>query len=250
MTLTFKLTEGMKVGDLKELVDPTLSIDQFESKIDPDAIVVAFVTLCTIDNVAQDLSEFIETGKNGVLDTEVSPGPNENNHYVLFVEFPRDESFPENLIEVLKSMQSLTLIKDWYYTFFGGDKTKRELTMDNLKNDIRLKKEEPNDETEAIHENMDFFKNSMLDDVTFTTDNLVYLRKNYLVEVKQSIAFGNPNMILNALNLKNVPIQLDDNSLRECRNLRRMLGENWDVTKLNDYYVLANSEDDRVMVLK
>ena len=248
--MTFKLNEGLKVGDLRDLVDPVLSIDEFESKIDPDAIVVALVTLSTIDNVAQDLSEFIETGKNDVLDTDVSPGPNENGNYVLFVEFPRDEKFPENLIEVLKSLHSLTLNDQWKYTFLGGNGTKRDLTMDNLRNDINLEDEDHREEAEPINENMDFFRNSILDNVKFTADNLICLQKNNLIEVKQNIAFGNPTMILNALNLHHVPMQLDDTSLRECRNLRHMLGENWDVTKLNGYFVLANSDDNRIMVIK
>lgn len=245
----FKLNEGLKVGDLKDLVSPILSIDEFESKIDPDAIVVAFITLSSIETPAEDLSEFIETGKNEVLDTDVSPGPNSDGHYVLFVEFERSLNFPQSLMEVVDSLYSLTLNKFWKYVYFGGTE-KRDLTMKNLQSDIRLEKQDRDVTPENIKESINFFKNSMLDDVKVTVDNLICLQKNNILQVKEGIAFGDPAMILTALNLQHVAIQLDAESLRECRNLRQMLGENWDVTKLNGHFVLSNSEDSRVMVIK
>lgn len=250
MTLDFKLVEGLKVGDLKDLVHPVLSIDRYESKIDSDAVVVAFKTLSTMTGPADDLSKFIETGKNEVLDTEVSPGPDNSGNYLLFVEFSRNEQFVINLNRVLDSLHSLTLVKDWKYTYFGGDEKEKELTMKNLKKDIRLEKQTRDVTPAKIKESVAFFTNSDLDDVRFTTDDVVCFQKNNIMEVKQSVAFGDPTLVLTALNLNLAPIQLDDQSLRECRNLRHILGENWDVTKLGDHFVLANSGDERVMVIK
>lgn len=249
MTSHFKLKEGLKVGDLKELIDPILSIDEYVSKIDEDAIVVAFKIPSTVTGPADDLSEFIETGKNEVLDTEVSAGPDEDGHYLLFVEFPRNEKFVDNLKRVLDSLHSLSLVEEWKYTYFGGDK-KKEFTMENIKDDIRLEKKSRDVTPTDIKESVDFFTYSELDDVRFTADNMICFQKNNIVEVKQRVGFGDPTMILTALNLNLSPIQLDDQSLRECRNLRQILGENWEVTKISDHFVLANSDDERVMVIK
>lgn len=248
-TLNFKLKEGLKVGDLKNLIDPILSIDEYESKIDPDAIVVAFKILSNIIGPAEDLSVFIETGKNEVLDTEISTGPDKNDNYLLFVEFTREKEFIKNLNRVLDSLHSLSLVKEWKYTYFGGKKEK-EFTMKNLKKDIRLEKKERDITPDKIKESVEFFTYSDLDDVRFTSDDLVCFQKNNIVEVKQKVAFGNPNLILTALNLNTTPLQLDDQSLRECRNLRHILGENWEVTKLGDHFVLANSGDERIMIIK
>ena len=250
MTSHFKLKEGLKVGDLKDLIDPILSIDEYVSKIDEDAIVVAFKVLSTVTEPADDLSEFIETGKNEVLDTEVSAGPDEDGHYLLFVEFPRNENFMVNLKRVLESLHSLSLVKEWKYTYFGGDDKKKEFTMENIKNDIRLEKKYREVTPTKIKESVDFFTYSDLDDVRFTADDMICFQKNNIIEVKQSVGFGDPTMVLTALNLNLAPIQLDDQSLRECRNLRHILGENWEVTKLADHFVLANSGDERVMVIK
>lgn len=247
--MDFKLKEGLKVGDLRDLIDPILSIDEYESKIDPDAIVVAFSTLSTVTAPADDLSMFIETGKNQVLDTEVSPGPNEKGNYMLFVEFTRNDQFMDNLERVLSSLRSLSLIKEWKYSYIGG-KEEKEFTMENIKKDIRLEKKTRDVTPTKIKESVDFFTYSDLDDVRFTADDMVCFQKNNIVEVKQKIAFGDPTLVLTALNLNLAPIQLDDQSLRECRNLRHILGENWEVTKLADHFVLANSGDERVMVIK
>jgi len=250
MTSHFKLKEGLKVGDLKDLINPVLSIDEYESKIDEDAIVVAFSVMSTVTRPADDLSEFIETGKNEVLDTEVSSGPDENGYYLLFVELPRNKTFIYNLKRVLDSLHSLSLVEEWKYTYFGGKDKKKEFTMENLKKDIRMEKKSKKVTPANIKESVDFFTYSELDDVRFTANDLICLQKNNIVEVKQNIGFGDPIMILTALNLNLVPIQLDDQSLRECRNLRQILGENWEVTKLADHFVLANSGDERVMVIK
>jgi len=117
-TLTFKLKEGLKVGDFIDILNPVVSIDEYESKIDKDAIVVALKTKSAVSYPADDLSEFIETGRNEVLDTDVSVGPDDKGNYVLFIEFVRNELFPENLIQVLKSIYSLSMIDDWNHLQF------------------------------------------------------------------------------------------------------------------------------------
>lgn len=250
MTLNYNLNEGLKVADLKNILNPVLSIDEFDSKIDPGAIVVAIKSFSSVTYPMDDLSEFIETGRNEVLDTEVSAGPDGSGNYLLFVEFVRNDQFPKNLQEVLDSMKSLTLIKEWKYTYFGGEKEIKELTMENLTNDIRLEKQDRDVTPDNIKENVNFFKDSDLDDVRFTADNLVCFESRGRVEVRQSVALGDPTMILEALSLRVAPIQLDDQSLRQCRELRGLLGTNWEVTKINEHFVLANDGDERVMIIK
>jgi len=244
------INEGLKVADLNDLVDETISIDKFASKIDTDAIVVAFKSHSTITLPMDDLSEFIETGKNEVLDTEVSAGPDKDGKYLLFVEFLRNENFPKNLIEVLDSMRSLTLIKNWSYTFYGDSDEIKDVTMENLTNDIRLEKLDRDVTPDEIKETVEFFKNSDLDDINFDGDNQICFEQTGQTIVKQQIALGDPTMVLDALNMRVSPIQLDNDSLRECRYLRGFLGSNWEVTKINEHFVLANDADERVMIIK
>src|SRR6056297_3156277 len=81
-----KIIESLFPGDLENLVSSTISIDEYESKIDPEAIVLAFFVKS--EDPAYDLSRFIEFGPfSYILDTEVSPAPDENGNYLVFVEF-------------------------------------------------------------------------------------------------------------------------------------------------------------------
>jgi hypothetical protein len=96
------LFEGLREGDLEGLVLPHLSIDEFETKLDDDAIVVAFHVLDR--DPANDLNRFIQKGAVALLDTDVSPAPNEDGYYVVFVELERNETFPERMMHILDSV--------------------------------------------------------------------------------------------------------------------------------------------------
>jgi hypothetical protein len=53
-----KLYEGMWSGDLADLVQPLVSIDEYASKIDPNAIAVGFYV--QDKDAADDLNRFIQ----------------------------------------------------------------------------------------------------------------------------------------------------------------------------------------------
>ena len=65
------LVEGLKEGDLEELLIPMISIDEYESKLDDDSIVVAFYVRDR--DPSYDLNRFIQKGASAILDTDVSP---------------------------------------------------------------------------------------------------------------------------------------------------------------------------------
>ena len=113
-----KIDEGLRVHDLINIVLPVLSIDEYESKIDSDAVVVGFYV--DSDQPAKDLANFIEKGANEILDTEVSPASDDNGNYLVFVEFLRDENFPQVLEDVLNSVKRLTGISKWQFMYYGG----------------------------------------------------------------------------------------------------------------------------------
>ena len=100
------LTEGLRKSDLDDLILPTISIDEFESKIDNETTIVVGLYINDIDP-ATDLSRFIEKSAVPILDTEVSPAPDEHGHYMVFIEFSRDKTFPKNLIDVIDSLQNI-----------------------------------------------------------------------------------------------------------------------------------------------
>ena len=237
------LKEGLKVGDLKELIIPTISIDEYESKVDEDAVVVGFFV--KDKEPANDLSTFIETsGVEDLIDTDVSPATDEDGNYAVFAEFVRTDTFPQTLKNVLESLQSLTGIENWDFTFYGSHDEKQIFNEDNVAGYVRLKPK-----LSKTNEHLEFFRDSTLSDVIYDNKNLI-LEKNNTFKIFETIAFGEPLSILSALELDKEPLSYDSESLLECNRIRNMLGHNWDVNKINRYYIFANSSDSRIVVVK
>jgi hypothetical protein len=130
-----KLTEGLRENDLEGLVLPVISIDQFESKIDDDAIVIGFYVLYR--DPATDLNRFIQKSAVDIIDTEVSPAPTEEGYYVVFVEVMRNEKFPEALLAILENIGNLVGFSNWQFTAYGVDGV-HDLSVDEIKSLIRL----------------------------------------------------------------------------------------------------------------
>ena len=238
-----RINEGLRTGDLKDLVSNEISIDEFESKIDTDAIVVGFYI--EHENPAKDLSSFIESGVYDVLDTEVSPAPDEKGNYVVFVEFLRDSKFPTNLKRVLDGLKSLTGNSNWSFSYYKSHGKVIKFNMKSIKEKIRLEKKE-----EVIaDESLSFFKPSLLEGAS-RKGNQLELKKRGKSFVYEHIALGDPQLLFHLLQITNRPLSLDTKSLSECNSLRTILGKNWDINKIDEFYILANSTDERIMVVK
>lgn len=96
MNNTHLLLENLFSGDLKGILKTVISIDDFESKIDDNTIVIAFY--CTDEDAAEDLAVFLERAElSRLLDTEVSTSTNKDNDYLVFVEVSKTKD-----IEIMK----------------------------------------------------------------------------------------------------------------------------------------------------
>ena len=96
-----RLEEGLRPGDLQHLILNKVSIDQFEPKTGSDKEVLVMGLYSKDEEPAQDLARFIERGYIGVKDTEVSPGPDEDGNYMIFVEIQKDKETMKRVVEIL-----------------------------------------------------------------------------------------------------------------------------------------------------
>ena len=82
----------VKYGEMVNLVNAVVSIDQYKPKIGEasETVVVAFEV--DQEGAASDLSNLIETDIVENLDVDVSQGPNTNGNHLVFVEFTRDKN--------------------------------------------------------------------------------------------------------------------------------------------------------------
>lgn len=125
----------VKYGEMKNLVTPVVSIDQYKPKIGEvnETVVVAFEVAS--EHPAKDLSNLMETDIVDMLDVDVSSGPNDQNKYLVFVEFERNGDLNKKIMKIVKTASNVTGIKEWKYTYFTGNET-MELNEDNLNNTI------------------------------------------------------------------------------------------------------------------
>lgn len=246
MTMTI-LSEGLKEGDLQDLVQPRISVDEYESKIDDSAIVVAFFV--QDNDPAQDLNRFIQKSAVNLLDTDVSPAPDEDGFFLVFVEFMRDSAFPNKMVDVLSSLEGLTNIKPdaWKFKPYGHTDT-FEVTADSLREQVDL---EPN--TEADEDDLDdldeFFKPSLMSSLNVINEHVEMTRLGRTLVVKV-LARGSAADVFEQLDLLRAPLRLDESARRGANQLRYYLGENWSIDQFGEAFVISHAQSETVLAVK
>tara|TARA_Y100000114_G_scaffold42617_1_gene37946 strand:+ start:11014 stop:11493 length:480 start_codon:yes stop_codon:yes gene_type:complete len=110
-----QIDEAVSKGQLRNLVDAIVSIDQYKSKIDEDRNMVVLAFEVMNEMAAGDLSNFIETGAYDVEDTEVSASTNVDGNYMIYVEMRRGSKLHETIRKILEDVSKLTEIESWQY---------------------------------------------------------------------------------------------------------------------------------------
>ena len=126
---------SVKYGEMENLVNSTISIDQYKPKIGEanETVVVAFEVQQEV--AAKDLSNLIETDVTESLDVDISQGPNNNGNYLVFVEFNRDNKLHNRIMEIMKCVSNATQITEWQYEYYKGGQAV-DLNETNLKETV------------------------------------------------------------------------------------------------------------------
>ncbi len=112
---------SLKNGDLKGMILPGVSIDEFRPKAgdDTEVIVVAFYLLD--QDPADDLNTFIQRGVIDLLDVDVSPNTDDEGRYLVFVEMTRDDTFPNKFQALLKDVENVSGPVEWKVKTYLSD---------------------------------------------------------------------------------------------------------------------------------
>jgi len=102
-----QLNEGLEYKALKEMIKPSLHIDEFSSKMgdDDDIAVVSFYV--TDSRAADDLVSWFEKGYDFILDADRSPGEIDPNRYLVYVEMRRRTNLVDNVETMLDDLSTL-----------------------------------------------------------------------------------------------------------------------------------------------
>lgn len=218
------INEGLREGDLIGTILPTISIDEYESKLDKDAIVIGFYAI--YQDPAKDLNRFIQKSSIDLLDTDVSPSPTPKGYYMVFIEMEKNKNFIKNFMTIISNLESLTGIKEWKFSTLK--KNNIELNVVNLKKYVLNEKVK-----ESIKK---FFYNSYLSKITINEDNQITFNNSQKYDI---LGYGSIDNIKKRFKLEN--IKLDENSILKSLTLETMLGEGWNISNYNDNILLSKN---------
>ena len=128
-----KLFEGLRKGDLNELIDNNVSIDRYKSKMGDDDGIVVLGFKVMHKEAATDLVEFIESGYDWILDANQSPATDEKGKVTVFVEFNRRNNAPDKIMELLSEVNHVIGEKlNWTFSYYKNEYP-LEVNKENLK---------------------------------------------------------------------------------------------------------------------
>lgn len=222
---------------LLNLINPVISIDEYEPKsgTDEEIIVVAFEV--DDEQPAKDLNKFIQRGVVNVIDSDVSPNPNEHGKYYTFLEFKRNSAFYMSLLELIEDISNITGPQKWKVQVHKSGKLidLYDKTLKSILNDI------------ATH---DFKQDSMtLESMLQDSDvETVVLNENSLV--LSSVGYKLTGTIV-ALSDNPTEILKESvyifNKTHEVQLLSAILGEKWTVSKFGKYTVAEKDGNSLVL---
>jgi hypothetical protein len=238
----------MRHGDLEDLVLTMISIDQYESKLDNSAIVVGFYV--NDKDAADDLNRFIQKSAVELLDSEVSPAPDQHGYYLVFVELLNDVKIVDNIETILQEVSPLVADDSWQMQLRGVDKvlpfSRKTLTrrFSQLRSELEI-----DVDPEIDKKVVEFLSHS---------DVIAALIEDDHVELKSSFGqftgilagFGDVEAVLVENKLENTAISLEFSDVVECKRLSHMLGENWVSTRIGNHTLLQRNDTDVAILLR
>tara|TARA_R110000868_G_scaffold735_2_gene5377 strand:- start:63 stop:803 length:741 start_codon:yes stop_codon:yes gene_type:complete len=239
------LEEGLRKGDLEDLIYPIFEVDKFRSKMGEDQDVCVITFQAKDRYPAKDLMEFIEKGFSFVLDADVSSGENEEGEYSVFVEIERSKQIAEQVKELIYGISKLTNINEWKFQYYKDDTT-REVTTENLKEVIPADGQmyEAKMAKFRVNEVKSFFSKTLMDNLELQ-DDLITIYKPFNKTVKlRWIKEGRTKDIIEGID---APTQVDLAASSETFWLSKVLGD-YNISKVGDNFLFTNG--DKAMLLQ
>jgi len=251
---------GLKVQDLKDTVLKKVSIDEYEPKTGDSSEVMVLGFSCKESSQGDDLYNFLNSSIFEIRDVEVSPNPNPDNYYMVFVELDRNENSLKTIREIITDVQNVTGKLDWigkthltddFHPMFDEGIAKFVIE-DPEKYQTRDEWEETQMALEL--ENKQQIKNDSILEFLKTTNLLSASINNNTLEIRDKfneasleiVGFGEATDIMAEVGINESAIGELDNTLRQFNS---MLGE-MRAIPINDYVVIFHPTQPNVLVTK
>lgn len=249
------INEALKHGDLAGVVTNKVSVDEFEPKTGEKEEIAVIGFYVTEQAAGDDLAKFISKSVHEHRDVEVTPNPNEDNFYMVFVEVDRKEGMVEGLRGLVKDIVNVSGKLDWQVKPLLSDS---ELSIDDPMLETIIKqspetyqtKEQQTEEAEQmkITEIQDFIKNNTnVGDCVLENNTLTLKDYKYNVQL-EFIQFGEGKVTLEEAGISEAAIDYDwDKTL--VSTLESMRGD-LNIIPINKHIVFHSPATDQVLVAK
>jgi hypothetical protein len=227
--------EGLQEGDLRDLVLPLISIDQYFPKSGTDDEVIVLAFFVSDADAAKDFTRFVSKTSAKILDVEPSPAPNPEGYWLVFVEMMRNAETIESILTILDESQAVTKIKKYKARIYKVGTTV-EVNQANLKKYVDWEHSEQNDEIrEWLSSGGESFK--------FTSNNI------------NETAGGKKFITLYFGDIDAVPEQYEcmecfGNQTSTSRTLAKALGSDFEALDFGDYVMISKLSSNKILLVK
>jgi len=238
---------GLRFEELKGMLLPLISVDEFEPKTGTTEEVIVIAFFCKDELPAVDLDEFIDKSIIEFIDSEVSPNPNEDGYYLVFVEFKRQPNFWMKFYDLVADIENVAGEVKWSVQPYLVDKL--YALKDSELHDLVITKEDeyvPRSEFDQTVES--YFQDSdlLLLETDDTHIKLGGTKGNIILEF---VGFGNESTLVKRLRLNEQHIDLFHTS-STLSAMRGMLGTNWEIQTIGEYYFVNKAGNERSVVVR
>jgi hypothetical protein len=244
MTVTnMNLREGMRAGDLEDLVLPIVSVDEYESKVDDNAIV--FALYVNERDAADDLCRFIQKSPSPLLDCEVSPAPDQKGYYMVFFEFLDNDRLSENVTDLLQEISPLVEVRVWQMRVRGVERLVSFSQENFEKHMADLEEKDPIEESIVA-----FLEPSHLKDVQIAEGRITLTGQrgrtwNFTVE-----AFEPLDKMLAETDSSYRTEDVGFEGANKARHLNVLLGEGWSVSRIDGKNLISHEGSEMALLLR
>ena len=245
---------SLKQGDLKNTILKKISIDEYEPKTGKinEVMVIGFFVVQNISG--QDLFLFINNSAIDIRDVEVSPNPNIDNYYIVFVEIDRNKDSIKVLIEILAEVEQVAGKLGWeirsnlmnnYISINDDIETYIQTDPNNY---LSKKKWNMKYNNNAINESiLVFLKDTNILDANIN-ENRLDISGAYDQITLDIVDFGNGHSVKEKLGIVESAIEQTFDRQYYAK-LNDMLGE-LNAIPINEYVVIFNSKSQQMLVAR
>lgn len=248
---------SLKENDLAGVLLPKLSIDEFEPKTGEKENISVLGFYVAEESAGEDLANFINKSSFNYRDVEVSPNPTEDNEFMVFVEFDRDEKLIPTIMELVNDISHIGGSLEWKAKPLLSedpvnlDPSMLETWVSTSPEDYMTKEDYDDKQKQEEQDRVDSIQNFLADNTNADVvlkDNILKL-KDYKYSVNlEFINYGEGKLTLEESGLSELAIDSDfDFSL--MKQLNSMKG-NLSIVPINKHIVFHNPATDQVLIAK